>query len=70
MRGGPDGAEVICCGMTRSLALAHAAWKSAVEQHQATSIYVRLNVSRLIRVAEHDDIIARQKPIMGITDPG
>ncbi len=70
MRPGPDGDALICCGMTRSLALARAAWNTAVEQHQATSIFVRLNVSRLIRVAEHDDIVAKQRPILAFTDQG
>ncbi|HEY2661083.1 MAG TPA: hypothetical protein VGI79_15285 [Caulobacteraceae bacterium] len=70
MRSGPDGDEVVCCGMARSLMLADAAWKSAVEQHQATSIFIRLNISRLIRTAEHDDLVAKQKPILVVTDPG
>jgi len=70
MRSCPNGDDVICCGMARSLVLAGSAWKSAVEQHQATSIFMRLNVSRLIRAAEHDDIIARQKPILTINDLG
>lgn len=56
--------------MARSLMLADAAWKSAVEQHQATSIFIRLNISRLIRTAEHDDLVAKQKPILVVTDPG
>ncbi len=70
VRSNGEGDDVICCGMTRSLVLAGAAWTSAVEQHQATSIFVRLNVSRSVRAAEHDDIVARQKPILAINDLG
>ena len=69
-RSGPDDDEVICCGTARSLVLARAAWDTAVEQYHTTSMFVRLNVSRLIRTAEHDDIVARLKPILIFTDTG
>ena len=70
VRGGSDAYEVICCGMTSGLAQARAAWSAAVEQHQVTAIFVRLNVSRAVRVREHEDIIAGQNPAMVITDLG
>ncbi len=70
VRSGSDGDQVICCGTARSLVLAEAAWKAAVEQHQAREIFVRLNVSHSARDAEHDDIVVRQKPIMAITVAG
>ncbi len=69
-RTGPTGDEVICCGKASSLVLAEPAWRSAVEQHQTTEIYVRLNVSHGVRDGEHDDIVAHQKPILVIADRG
>lgn len=67
---GPDGDTLIGCGTAHSLALARAAWTSAIEQHQATAIFVRLNVSRSTRAAEHDDIVEQHQPILVIADPG
>jgi hypothetical protein len=57
-----DRNEMICCGEVPSLMRAAEAWPSAVEQHQAEAIFVRLNVSRSVRVAEHMDIIAGHNP--------
>ena len=68
LRAGPEEDTVVCCGTAPSLVLAEAAWKSAVEQHQATVIFVRLNVSRLVRASEHDDIVAKQQPIMVVAE--
>lgn len=70
LRSDPQGDTIVCCGTARSLVLAAPAWKSAVEQHQASDIFVRLNVSRTVRTAEHEDIVERQTPILAILDPG
>ncbi|QUD89847.1 hypothetical protein [Phenylobacterium montanum] len=69
-RSAPDGDEIVCCGTARSLVLAASAWEQARHQHGATSIYVRLNVSRVIRSTEHNDIAAKQAPMVTITEPG
>ncbi|QUD89552.1 hypothetical protein [Phenylobacterium montanum] len=67
-RSAPDGDEIVCCGTARSLVLAATAWERARDQYGAASIYVRLNVSRAIRSAEHQDIAARQAPMVTITE--
>ena len=70
LRSSPGEDEIVCCGMVRSLVLAVSAWEQAQDQHGATSIYVRLNVSRGIRSAEHQDIVAKQAPMLTISEPG
>jgi hypothetical protein len=60
--------QVICCGTARSLARAGALWINAVEEHQAAAIFVRLNVSRIVRASEHDDIVEGQKPTVAMAD--
>lgn len=62
--------EVVGCGVARSLARAQASWPMAVEQHKANGIYVRLNVARIQREAEHDDLVAGVKPPMVLADVG
>lgn len=70
IRSGPDGDTLVCCGTAHSLALAKSSWKAAVAAHQATDIFVRLNVSRATRASEHEDIVERQNPIIAVVDPG
>ena len=64
------GVEVVCCGAVSSLIHAVEVWRTAATEHQADAIYVRLNVSRVIRSAEHHDIAAKQAPMVTITEPG
>ncbi|MBI1406919.1 MAG: hypothetical protein GC145_12425 [Caulobacter sp.] len=42
----------------------HAGWDKARKTHGATTIFVRLNVTRAIRQAELDDIVALHQPPM------
>ena len=67
-RPGPGGDEVVCCGVASTLAYAADAWLNAAAEHQAATIYIRLNVSRTIRTAEHEDIVAKHAPILAIAD--
>lgn len=68
MRACPGGEEMIGCGAVSSLARAATAWSTAAVEHQADTIYIRLNVSRTIRAAEHEDIVAEQAPVLIVVD--
>ncbi len=57
-----DKAEVVCSGTADSLIYAAGGWADATRHHGAHSIYVRLNVSRTVRIAEHDDLAVRHNP--------
>lgn len=57
-------AQVACCGAVNSLTSATRLWDAAVRAHGADGLYVRLNVARAIRDAEHEDLVARQRPPM------
>lgn len=70
MRAGAGGDEVIACGAVNSLVRAAPTWSIAAAKHGADTIYVRLNVSRGTRNAEHEDIIAVRAPVLSIVDEG
>lgn len=57
-----EGVQVVGCGETQSLMNAKALWQTAVEEHQAERLYLRLNVARSSRITEHKDIVARYRP--------
>lgn len=62
--------QVVGCGVARSLFKAQASWPAAVEQHKANGIYVRLNVARIQREAEHEDLVEGLKPALVLVDAG
>lgn len=62
--------QVVGCGVARSLFKAQASWPTAVEQHKANRIYVRLNVARVQRETEHDDLVAGLNPDLVFVDAG
>jgi hypothetical protein len=68
LRPGDGGERLVCCGSVPSLIRAGAPWRLAVEQHQTEAIFVRLNVSRAIRLGEHQDIVERQNPTMVVAE--
>ncbi len=68
LRETPEGAELLCCGTAVSLARASGIWDSAVEKPQTDAVFVRLNVSRNVRDAEHLDIIHRCEPRVVLTE--
>ena len=59
-----EGFALICCGETHSLIHARRLWPHAVSEHQATHLYLRLNVARVRRHEECADIVARHQPVM------
>jgi hypothetical protein len=64
VRGLPEDMNVICCGTDETLLNADRQWPSAVQEHQAEALFVRLNVSWKVRSHEHDDIVGRYAPKM------
>jgi hypothetical protein len=65
-----DGAsdQVVCCGTARSLARAAEAWRTAAENGQTPDLYIRLNVSRSQREAEHQDLVAVLAAALVVSD--
>ena len=57
----PTGFTVLVVGETNDLSQAHSEWPAAVRRG-ATGVFTRLNVSRAIRNAEHQDLAARYQP--------
>lgn len=51
---------VVACGTSETLSSAGEFWPKVTQRHGADAIYVRLNVSRACRQAEHEDIAQAQ----------
>lgn len=58
VRQAADGLAVVLLGETNDLSQAQSDWPKALRRG-ATRVYTRLNVSRAIRTAEHQDLAAR-----------
>ena len=58
VRPADDTYELVHCGLTHSLYQAAATWAASHRKKTKTALYVRLNVSREIREAEFEDIVA------------
>jgi hypothetical protein len=56
----PEGFTVLEVGESNDLSQARAGWAKAAGRG-ATHVFTRLNVSRAIRTAEHEDLQARYK---------
>jgi hypothetical protein len=55
-----DGVKVLQLGETNDLSKARDEWPKAAKRG-ATHVYTRLNVSRLPRLTEHQDLVAHYK---------
>lgn len=64
VRGDRDGYALVCCGETHSLINAYRLWDQARSGHQATHVYLRLNVAQVRRHEECADILAEHQPLM------
>jgi hypothetical protein len=62
--------QVVGSGTADGLSQARERWPEAVRQHQAEAIFVRLNLSRRLRLAEHADIAAQHNPPMVLAEEG
>lgn len=56
----PTGFTVLVVGESNDLSQARSEWPAAVRRG-ATHVFTRLNVSRAIRTAEHQDLAARHQ---------
>jgi hypothetical protein len=63
-----DGDQVVCCGQALRLGEAASVWRAALADHRGAILFVRLNVSRATRVGEHEDIVARHRPALVVTE--
>jgi len=63
------GFDLVCCGETSTLSRASGLWDQAQADHQATHLFVRLNVTRVTRRSEHADIVARHQPPLAPSEP-
>ena len=62
VRGVGDDRRIVCCGTALSLVGAAPTWEARPMKHASDGLYVRLNVSRSARRAEHDDIVGLCQP--------
>ena len=62
--------SLLLCGAARSLVHAAPAAADALQANRGASLYVRLNVARTVREAEHADIVAGVSPAAEISDLG
>jgi hypothetical protein len=58
-----EGFKVILAGLTNDLSTCRAGLSKAAPR-KAAQVYTRLNVSRITRHAEHDDLVAGYKPAL------
>jgi hypothetical protein len=66
---GPAGRlKVLLCGAARSLSHAAPAAAEALQANRDAHLYVRLNVARTVREAEHADIVAGVSPAAELSD--
>jgi hypothetical protein len=57
-----DGLTILAVEITDDLSGLRQSLKPAIRDHAGHQIYTRLNVSRAARTAEHEDIVAANKP--------
>jgi hypothetical protein len=62
VREDPKGLVVLLAGVSDDLSTARPALTRLVEGHGPAQVYTRLNVSRTVRIAENDDIVAHYQP--------
>lgn len=67
--GGPASPQVLVCAAARSLVRAAPAVREALKGAPAT-LFVRLNVARVQREAEHADIVQAVQPAHALDDLG
>ncbi|WP_133255027.1 hypothetical protein [Phenylobacterium hankyongense] len=62
LREEPAGFTVVLAGTSEDLSGARTKWRKAARDQSSTHVFTRLNVSRAVRVAEHDDLVAHYRP--------
>lgn len=66
----PGRVEVLLCGAAGSLSQAAPAAAEVLKAHPGAGLYVRLNVARTVRDAEHADLVAGVSPATALPDLG
>jgi hypothetical protein len=66
--GKPPSQRFVLCAAARSLGRAAPAITAALHAHPGTRLYLRLNVARATREAEHADIVAGVRPDADLPD--
>jgi hypothetical protein len=69
-RGEAGRLEVLLCGAARSLSRAAPAAAEVLQAHRDARLYVRLNVARTVREAEHADLVVGMSPATAVADLG
>ena len=57
-----NGLAILALNVSDDLSLVRNALKPSIRDRTGHQIYTRLNVSRAVRTAEHDDLVAGSKP--------
>jgi hypothetical protein len=68
--GGPSKPRIHLCGAARSLMRAAPTLKEALAGVRGARVFIRLNVARAAREAEHADIVAAVQPDQAYDDLG
>ena len=66
--GAPQRRRFLLCGAARSLSHARPAIEAALSESRGVKLFMRLNVARTIREAEHADIVAAVEPETNLPD--
>lgn len=62
--------SIVGAGTADALTKARDRWPDAVRGHAAEAIFVRLNLSRRVRLHEHNDIVSHHGPPMNLAEEG
>lgn len=66
--GTPPRARFLLCGAARSLSQAGPTLEAALSRAPGATLFIRLNVGRAVREAEHADIVAALQPDADLAD--
>ena len=68
--GTPERLKVVYCAAARSFSRAAPELRERLSAHPSAKLYIRLNVSRVTREAEHGDLVAGLSPEAHADDLG
>jgi hypothetical protein len=68
--GAPAKRRFLVCGAARSLNRAAPEIEAALRETRKAQLYIRLNIARAVREAEHADIVAAVRPEADLPDLG
>jgi len=68
--GSPPRRRFLLCAAARSLSRAQPQVEPFLREHRAAQLFIRLNVARATREAEHADVVAAAEPEADLSDLG